>query len=319
MKALVVILNKDNAEGLRRCLESLTKQTVKICEDFDVLVLDGASSDASLSVAEGFSRLYPCIRFAVQRKPGGTGYARVEACRYAIENGYDAVIWGDSENVYERDYVEKVLRALETHDAVGGVPIVEGGFYAHAFAWYHAMHAFLPKLAEYHIPGNNRAERVSVYRIAMYPESRRAEDYGLSLLLRKLGVRLRQRVVDAKVRVSLPENLRDVLRWQRQRAIGAAEAAKLVGCKPVDALPWLTFLFLLALAPLSKYAAMLVAAMAVTVSISLFFATKKYVARPKYRFALAPLFGIFIHSIFTVLSVIHYVKLLKAEERTSGK
>ena len=51
MKALVIILNKNNAGNLKKCLESLVNQTAEIGKDFDVLVLDGASTDNSKDVA----------------------------------------------------------------------------------------------------------------------------------------------------------------------------------------------------------------------------------------------------------------------------
>ena len=84
MKVLVVILNKDNAEGLKKCLESLKNQSV---DDFDVLVMDGGSRDGSKEVAKRFG-----VDFRVQKRLGGTGFARVEACQYALEKGYDVVV-----------------------------------------------------------------------------------------------------------------------------------------------------------------------------------------------------------------------------------
>ncbi len=41
MRALLVILNKDNAEALEKCVESIERMN-GLCKDFDVLILDGA-------------------------------------------------------------------------------------------------------------------------------------------------------------------------------------------------------------------------------------------------------------------------------------
>ncbi|RLG76352.1 MAG: hypothetical protein DRO12_04430, partial [Thermoprotei archaeon] len=112
VKVLVVILNKNNAQGLRRALGSLVKQTVPICRVFDVLVLDGGSEDESEEVVLEFAKTFKCIEFRVQKVKGGTGPARIEACNYAYERGYDVIIWGDSENVYDANYVAELVRMV---------------------------------------------------------------------------------------------------------------------------------------------------------------------------------------------------------------
>lgn len=308
--ALVVILNKDNAEKLKKCLESLANQSARICEDFDVLILDGASRDGSLRVAEEFAKRYPCVTFKVQEKLGGTGYARREACEFALKKGYDFVIWGDSENVYSREYVEKILRELKDFDAVGGKPVVSGGFFAHAFAWYHAIHLIF-RIYDRHIPGNNKAEKAKIYEICGYPESRRAEDYGFSLLLLKKRIKLRQKVVDAKVYVSVPENLREVFRWQKARVKGCAEALRIVGFKPYDLLAWSLFLplFFLSLiaTPLSPFFA-LVPLFFFAFSTWVFFESLEFIEKPRKIFFFAPFIGFAIHSLFSILGLYYYLK-----------
>ncbi len=307
MRVLIVILNKDNGDKLEKCLESLVNQTAKVCEDFDVLILDGKSKDNSEEVGKKFERKYRCIKFKVQDKLGGTGFARREACIYALEKGYDVVIWGDSENEYERDYVEKILEKIKEYDVVGGVPIVKGGFYAHAFAWYHALHLVFPNLYKKHIPGNNKAEKTWIFKEVMYPESKRAEDYGFSLLLMKRGIELKQGIADAKVKVSVPETLSEVHKWQKARAIGAAEAAREVGAMPVDSIGWISMLaapFFLAFDPkLLLIYFILILAFSVFLSVR----SRRYIEKPKKLFFFAPVFGIFVHAAYTVLSIYYYL------------
>lgn len=300
MRALLIILNKDNAEGLKRCLESLSNQTTK---EFDVLVLDGASKDNSEEVAKSFK-----VEFRVQRRLGGTGFARVEGCEYAIKNGYDVVIWGDSENVYYPDYVEKILIAAEDAEVVGGVPVVRGGFFAHAFAWYHAIHLVFP-ISKMHIPGNNRAERVEIYGKLMYPESRRAEDYGFTLLAIKKKLKLKQEVVDAKVKVSLPEKFSEIIAWQKARAKGVAEAAKIVGVFPFDSVVWLTIFLPFILLPFNLTLSVLSFIAIFLFSLLVFFRSLKFLERPKKIYFFAPLFGLVLHSAFNLLSLLHYLRL----------
>lgn len=53
MKLSVITINKDNAEGLRRTMESVLAQT---CKDFEYIVVDGASVDGSTRVTEDLAR-----------------------------------------------------------------------------------------------------------------------------------------------------------------------------------------------------------------------------------------------------------------------
>lgn len=56
MKISVVICTHNRADSLRRTLASLEKQTLS-CDEFEVLVVDNASTDHTKAVAESFSQL----------------------------------------------------------------------------------------------------------------------------------------------------------------------------------------------------------------------------------------------------------------------
>ncbi|MEM0350522.1 MAG: glycosyltransferase family 2 protein [Archaeoglobaceae archaeon] len=290
-----------------KCLKNVN-QTLEICRDFDVLIIDGASKDSSKEVVEKFSKLYPCVKFKVQEKLGGTGFARREVCRYALNNGYDVVVWGDSENFYSRDYVEKILIALKDCDVAGGIPVVRGNFFAHAFAWYHAIHLIFG-IWRWHIPGNNRAEKVKIYEFCEYPESRRAEDYGFSLLLIKKGIKLRHKVVNARVIVSVPEKIGEIINWQKARVKGCAEALRIVEFRPYDLLAWSSilplFLISIFLLPFSSIA-LLFPIFLTLFSLFLYIKSSRFIEKPRKIFFFAPLIGILIHSAFSILGLYHY-------------
>ena len=311
MKTLVIILNKDNGEKLKDCLNSLVEQDAEICRDFDILILDGDSRDNSKEVAEEFEKEYSCIRFKIQDKLGGTGFARREGCDYALNHNYDTVIWGDSENFYDRKYIKNMREKLKECDVVGGIPKVKGGFYAHAFAWYHGVHIVF-NLYRIHIPGNNKGEKTTIYRKFKYPASKRAEDYGFSMLLLKNHVKLNQCLTDSIVYVSLPDNFKEVLLWQRARARGTAGALKEIGVKPWDNLAWsfgiiLLLLFSLLL-PFSYIPLLIYTILLFAGSIFIFIVSKKFIAKPKLRYFLSPLFGLLIYSIYSLITVIYYLK-----------
>lgn len=310
MKTLVVILNKDNAEGLRKTLDSLTRQTVSICEEFDVLVMDGGSKDHSKEVTLSFSENYPCIKFRIQKILGGTGYARLEASLYALENGYDVVIWGDSENVYNSKYIEGFLKSFNNGcDVVGGVPIVTNGFWSHAYAWYHSIHLVFPWIKNRHIPGNNRGEKTSIYHKALYPVSKRAEDYGYSLLLLKKGIKLKHCISrESQVYVSLPKKLVEVIKWQNYRSRGVAEVCKDIGIFPIDCILWITFLGLIVLGslliPFYWKIGLTILSLPILFSLALFIGSRKYILEPKLRYILAPFVGLLIYSYYCLKTIV---------------
>ncbi len=316
MKALLVILNKDNAKALEECLDSVRKMG-GLCELFDVLIIDGGSRDNSREVAEKFMQDCSCIKFVVQRRLGGTGYARREACEYATKNGYDVIIWGDSENVYDENYAVSLLNALKDSDIAGGVPVVDGGFYAHAFAWYHAIHIIIPGLHKIHIPGNNKGEWVRVCKKIKYPETLRSDDYGFSLLAKKMGIKFRQKIAEkAIVYVKVPENMHEVMRWQRARIKGAVQVLKKVGIKPWDQLglgflsllfPILALFAIISFYPLAIYSIMFIAG-----TLWLFAKEWKNLKNPKLRFFFAPAIGVLIYSIYSFKAFLLYFRKFRS-------
>jgi len=240
---LVVIMNKDNAEGLRKALGTLVRQEgCRVCECFDVLILDGASRDESASVAAGFSSRYPCIRFKVQEVLGGVGPARLEAIRYAMEKGYEYILWGDSENVYSPRYVAEMISSPPDCDIVSGRSLVaKESIWSDMFFWYHAYHEIIPGLYKKHSPGNNKLARVSTaYKDAVSPPSKRSDDFYYTLIVMKKGLNVRYCLQPgAVVRVSMPRTYDEVKGWQSSRIKGLIEAALMVGDKrPPDLLPW---------------------------------------------------------------------------------
>ena len=61
MKLSIITINYNNAEGLRKTMESVLNQTSK---DFEYIIIDGASSDGSLEVIQTFklSNFQLCFR-----------------------------------------------------------------------------------------------------------------------------------------------------------------------------------------------------------------------------------------------------------------
>ena len=54
MKLSIITINRNNAEGLRRTIESVASQTFT---DFEYIIIDGASTDESVEVIRKFENL----------------------------------------------------------------------------------------------------------------------------------------------------------------------------------------------------------------------------------------------------------------------
>lgn len=333
MKVLVVILNKDNAEGLKETLSSLAQQVnLTLCKDFDVLIMDGLSKDGSEAVAEDFRRRYECIKFKKQVFPGGVGAARVEAVKYALENGYEAVIWGDSENTYSKDYVSKFIACVDSNDCLifsGCSKVKHESIWSRFFYWYHAYHHLFSYVRRKHAPGNNKLVLTKAYEIAVYPAISRSDDFFFSLSVNGSKI---CHCPDAVVYISVPKTFRDVVAWQRNRVKGLVEGSLLNGrSMPPDFIPWFLFLlsplFLLLYHLTSPYvligpflqlftwfidstAVLLTLGMLVKLEIL----AKNNYERYKPLQSLLGLAGMFLHAFFTTYYTLKYVKLLRSRK-----
>lgn len=331
MRALVVLLNKDNAEGLKKALESLGSQSgASICVDFDVLVVDGWSTDDSERVVDEFKKRFECVNFVKQKFRGGVGQARMEAVRYAMDLGYDLIIWGDSENEYFENYVSGFLKCVDSEescDVCSGSTYVRDGFWSMFFYWYHTYHHLFKFVSRRHAPGNNKAVKTSLYKRHTYPAIPRSDDFFFSLSLH--GNAEFCYCDEASLATTVPKSMREVVTWQRNRVRGLVEGSLLYGKRlSPDFIPW----FLFMLSPLIALIAYLVVAsvglnspasapagivfLAYLVGLTYLTIRLELLARERclrYRplQGLLGLLGMYLHSIFTVYYTAKFTKALK--------
>jgi len=309
-----VILNKDNAEGLRRALESLYSQSCRPCECFDIYIVDGGSSDGSLSVAYEASSKIPCIYWVEQRVKGGTGPARIEVVEILRARGYRYILWGDSENTYARDYVERIVSMLRggCDIASGRSVVVRRSVWAEAFYWYHSFHNIFPRLVgSKHAPGNNMGARAEVYSYASYPPSKRSDDYIFTLQLMKAararGAAPRYCVDEgAVVYVAMASSFPEVVSWQRSRVVGLVHGSIYAGFPvPPDLLSWSAPLALLiafiALSIAYLEPVLLAPPLLAMVGLALFLHVKSraHLDSPTPFSGLLGLAGMILHAVFT--------------------
>jgi len=328
----VVILNKNNSKGLKEALESLSKQKkCSICKCFDILVMDGGSTDPSMIVVDEFKKRYPCIEFRTQLIKGGVGPARIEAIDYAKKHGYKYIVWGDSENIYKQDYISSMLRCMNSNcDIVSGTSVVRhASLWTLMFFWYHAYHLLFGFTKTRHAPGNNKVVSIRVYNKVIYPPSRRSDDFYLSMLAHKRKFRFCNSE-SAIVKVAMPKNFRGIISWEKARIKGLVEGAYFTGLIiPPDFFPW----FLFALSPLILVIGLLglsgvfnfihsgvphiltsfYLGVIVYLAIRLQLLSKRVYEKPRALQGILSVLGMYLHSIFTTYYVVKFLISLSKE------
>ena len=108
MNLLVVIPAYNEEASLADTVAGL----VATCPDFDYLVINDGSTDNTEQVCVEHNICHICM-------PVNTGLASVFRCgmKYALRNGYDAVVQFDADGQHLPEYIPPMLKALEEQDA----------------------------------------------------------------------------------------------------------------------------------------------------------------------------------------------------------
>jgi glycosyltransferase involved in cell wall biosynthesis len=125
----VIVPTLDSAGTIAGCLESLASQTYP---DFEVLIQDGLSADATVEIVEAFGAAHPQLDIHVHReRDGGVYHAMNKALDRA--RGEWILFLGSDDRLFAADTLERTARCLtEDRDVVYGdvVSPVFGGRYA---------------------------------------------------------------------------------------------------------------------------------------------------------------------------------------------
>ena len=116
MKISVVIPTYNDAKDIRKCLDSLKKQTLEWGKDFEVIVVDGHSTDGTDEIAKemGAKVVYEDIG------------SRAGACNVGAGHvSSDIIVFTDADAYFPEDWLEKILKKFdEGYDVVGGDDIL---------------------------------------------------------------------------------------------------------------------------------------------------------------------------------------------------
>ena len=122
MKVLVATPTYDERDNLEPLCEAVLASPVGA----DFLVVDDASPDGTGELADRIAAREP--RFRVLHRPGklGLGTAYVEAFRFALARGYDAVVTMDGDRSHDPAYLASLVEATSRADLVIGSRYLHG-------------------------------------------------------------------------------------------------------------------------------------------------------------------------------------------------
>jgi glycosyltransferase involved in cell wall biosynthesis len=129
LRATVVLPCYNEQDHVLEELERITAalDASEYAGDYELLVIDDASTDNTKQIIESVLATYPQIRFVAFRRNGGSGTARRIG---TAEARGDLVVWTDADMTYPNERIPEFLRYLEAHpdiDQVVGARTSEEG------------------------------------------------------------------------------------------------------------------------------------------------------------------------------------------------
>ncbi len=112
-KVSIIVPSYNHGRFLRQRMDSLLRQTYR---DFEVVVLDDASSDDSRQVLQEYSGC-PCVQLILRRENGGSVFRQWNAGVSLARGEY---VWiAESDDYAEESFLEELVAVLERHPRVG--------------------------------------------------------------------------------------------------------------------------------------------------------------------------------------------------------
>jgi glycosyltransferase involved in cell wall biosynthesis len=213
-QASFIVIAFNEAATLERTLRSITAQ--EELDDYEILVIDDASTDDTVAVAERYAESDPSLRVIRQATNRGRGAARklgVEAAR----GEFIATV--DSDIVLPPAWYRTCRAELADDDAVGGIAVPDGDV-AYLYRRFGLEPRPVPHIVG--LTGNNALYRSSVFSAVQFDEDlRNGEDVALGHAMDAAG--LRARVIDGLyVRHEESKTFAQSLAWLFESGIGAS-------------------------------------------------------------------------------------------------
>ena len=124
MRTLIIIPTYNEMENLHPLVKAVLSKTP---ENVHILVVDDGSPDGTGDLADTMAKESLRIQVLHRAKKMGLGTAYVAGFKYALAQGYEAVIEMDADFSHDPKYLARMIELLQTHDVVIGSRYVPGG------------------------------------------------------------------------------------------------------------------------------------------------------------------------------------------------
>ena len=116
MKLSIITINYNNAEGLRKTMESVFSQT---CREFEYIIVDGASSDGSVDVIRASALQAESLTFTWNSEPDHGIYEAMNK-GLKIAQGEYVLMLNSGDYLVDERVIERIMPELHTEDMIQG-------------------------------------------------------------------------------------------------------------------------------------------------------------------------------------------------------
>jgi GT2 family glycosyltransferase len=218
--ASILICTRNRPRMLKRSVDAVFAQTLPP-EAYEVMVVDDGSSPDSLSELARLQERHPALRVVYLGRHCRLHMARNAGVTEAVS---EYLLFTDDDCVPDRDWVEALLKALETHPIVAGAvvsPTVPFWTYCHNLAQFHEFFPSRPAGPTTLLAGANFGIRKATLAAVggFYLRYETGEDMELALRARSAGIPVwfspQARVTHLHDRYGLPTLLRYAFKHAR--------------------------------------------------------------------------------------------------------
>lgn len=125
----IVIINWNSYEVTKHTLQSLAKTSY---QQYDIIVVDNCSTDNS---AEKLKTEFSTIIFIQSQENKGFAGGNNIGLKYVLENGYEYVLMLNSDVEVEPDFLEPLIKKLESSNHIGAVQPLIYFYHDHELVW----------------------------------------------------------------------------------------------------------------------------------------------------------------------------------------
>jgi len=110
----------------RKNIQLLVKKVLDLNPDYHLLVVDDNSPDGTAELVKDLQKSYTNLHLEVRPGKAGLGTAYLFGFKWALENGYEAIVQMDADLSHDPNDVPRLVSELKDNDLVIGSRYVEG-------------------------------------------------------------------------------------------------------------------------------------------------------------------------------------------------